>query len=124
MIMDLLFDITLSLLFFGLFGYVIYLAIVMQNLRTGKWKNGVGGLYFWRSDNSGIDIFFIPMRKREIEYADAHSEKWLAEQDRLKWRIRRVNITWLPWYLLQDISPEKFCEGLMNYFEEEEKNDE
>ena len=104
-------------------GYFAYMGITLRNLRKGRWKNGVGGLYFWSSNNNGIEIFFIPMRKSEIEYADAHPEKWLKEQGKWKWRIRRVHIAWLPWYLLQDPSPEKFCEGLMNYFEKEAVRD-
>ncbi len=119
---DILSTIGFLILLGGLYAYVIYLAVATRNLRTEKWKHGKGGLYIWTSDKDGVDIFFIPMRKSEIEYAEDHPEDWLREQDRLWWRIRRVHITWLPWYMLQDPSPDKFCEGVMNYFEEADTN--
>ncbi len=120
-------DLILNIVFFaafgGLFAYIIYLAQVRRNLHLGRWKNGVGGIYLWKSDPNGVgvDIFFVPMRQSEIRYAEAHPEEWLQEVDRLRWRIRRVHITWLPWYLVQE-SPDKFCKGLMNYFEKEADN--
>ncbi len=120
---DLLFNIVISVVFGGLFAYGIYLAAAMRNLRTEKWKHGKGGLYVWDSDKNRVEIFFVPMRKTEIEYAEEHPEEWLEEQDRLWWHIRRVHITWLPWYMLQYPGPDKFCEGLMNYFEKEAVRD-
>ncbi len=123
-ILDIIWYVVFVLSWGGLMGYMGYLSITSHNLRLGRWKNGVGGLYFWSSDNNGIDIFFIPMRENEIECSDDNPEEWLAEQRKLKWRIRRVHIAWLPWYLFQDLGPEKFCEGLMNYFDEEDNYDE
>ena len=122
MIPNIVFSILIGAPFCIFYIYVLYVLIVVHNLRSGKWAHGVGGMHIGNMAVNGFQFFYIPMRKSEIEYWGQHLDEWLAEQDNLKWRIRRVRIGWLPDYLVVDPSPEEFCEGILNYFKEDDTN--
>ena len=102
------------------FGYVLYLVIVVSQLEKGKLGNGRGGVYLVESGNWGMEWFFIPMTKSELQYSEEHSEEWLREAHRLKWRIRWVRVGGLPRYVLEDFGPERLSESIHNVFDDEE----
>ena len=114
----------LASIFVLFFGYVLYLTIVAALLEKGKLGNGRGGVYFIKSGNWGMEWYFIPMTKKELQYSEDHSEEWLKEAHRLKWRIRWVRVCGIPRYVLEEFGPESLSEAIHNVFDEEAMVDE